>query len=85
LQEHGVSITPEISSSFDLLRNLFRAQPRREYWLVASCASGILVASDAAYESGRGSAGFPAVVNPGTPNEIRVGRVIDIPPEGYHP
>jgi hypothetical protein len=58
-------------------------QPRREYWLVASCFSRILVASDAAYENGRGSAGFLAVVNPGTPNEIRVGRVIDIPPEVY--
>jgi hypothetical protein len=83
--DHGVSITPEISSSFDLLRDLFRTQPRREYWLVASCVARSLVASDAAYENGRGSAGFLAVVNPGALNEIRVGRVIDIPPEVYHP
>ena len=83
--DQGVSITPGISSSFDLLRDLFRAQLKREYWLVASCVSRILVASDAAYENGRGSAGFLAVVNPGTLNEIRVGRVIDIPPEVYHP
>jgi hypothetical protein len=82
--DHGITITPEISSSFDLLCDLFRMQPRREYWLVAACFSRILVASDAAYENGRGSAGFLAVVNPGTPNEIRVGRVIDIPPEVYH-
>jgi hypothetical protein len=82
--DHGITITPEISSSFDLLCDLFRMQPRREYWLVAACFSRILVASDAAYENGRGSAGFLAVVNPGTPNEVRVGRVIDIPPEAYH-
>jgi hypothetical protein len=82
--DHGVSITPEISSSFYLPRDLFRMQPRRDYWLVASGFSRILVASDAAYEDGRGSAGFLAVVNPGTLNEIRAGRVIDIPPEVYH-
>ena len=52
---------------------------------MASCVSRILVASDAAYENGRRRAGFLAVVNPGTLNEIRVGRVIDIPPEVYHP
>ena len=81
--DHGTSLTPEISSSFDLLCDLFKMQPRREYWLVAACFTRILVASDAAYENGRGSAGFLAVVNPGTPNEIRVGRVIDIPQDIY--
>ena len=59
-------------------------QPRREYWLMESLFFKILVASDAAYENGRGSAGFLAALNPGKPGEIRVGRVIDIPPEVYH-
>ena len=81
--DHQIAITLEIGSSFNLLCDLFKMQPRREYWLVASCFSRILVASDAAYENGRGSAGFLAVLNPGTPNELRVGRVIDIPPEVY--
>ena len=46
--------------------------------------SKILVASDAAYENGRSSADFLAVLNPGKQDEVRVGRVIDIPPEIYH-
>jgi hypothetical protein len=82
--DHKTSITPEITSAFDLLEDLFRMQPRREYWLIAQLFSRILVASDAAYENGRGSAGFLAVLNPGKLGEIRVGRVIEIPPEVYH-
>ena len=59
-------------------------QPRRESWLIGSLFSRILVASDAAYENGKGTAGFLAVLNPGKPNEVRVGRVLEIPPEIYH-
>ena len=82
--DHGVSMAPEISSSFDLLEDIFRIQPGRDYWLGASCFSRILVASDAAYGDDKGSAGFRAVVDPGILNEIRVGKVIDIPPGVYH-
>ena len=78
--DHKTSITPEITSTFDFLQDLFKMQPRREYWLMENLFSKILVASDAAYENRTGSAGFLAVLNPGQPIEIRVGRVIDIPP-----
>ena len=82
--DHKTCITTEITSTFDFLQDLFKMQPRREYWLMQNMFSKILVASDAAYENGRGSAGFLAVLNPGKPGEIRAGRVIDIPPEIYH-
>ena len=59
-------------------------QPRRESWLIGSLFSRILVASDAPYENGKGTAGFLAVLNPVKPNEVRVGRVIEIPFEIYH-
>ena len=72
-------ITPEIIASFDLLEDLFRMQPRREYRLAAGSFSRFLVASDAAYENGRGSAGFLVVINPGRADEIRIGKVIDLP------
>ena len=80
---HKTGLTPEIISTFDFLQDLFKMQPRREYSLMRNLFSRILVASDAAYENGKGSAGFLAVLNPGQPTEVRVGRVIDIPPEIY--
>ena len=79
--DHETGISLEIASAFDLLEDLFRMQPRREYRLMKSVFFKILVASDAAYENGKGSAGFLAVLNPGKPDEIRVGRLINMPPE----
>ena len=41
------------------------------------------MASDAAYEDGRGSAGLLVVLNPGQPTEARLGKVIEIPQVVY--
>jgi hypothetical protein len=54
-----------------------------EGWFTQILLTRILAASDAAYEGDKGSAGFLAVLNPGKREEVRVGRVIDIPPELY--
>ena len=43
----------------------------------------ILVVADASYEHGVGRAGFLVVIQPGTPEESRVGRVLDIPKQLY--
>jgi len=77
--DHETGITIELVASFDFLRDLFRLQPRRAYWLAAGSFNRILVESDAAYENDKGSAGFLAVLNQGKPDEVRQGRVIDIP------
>ena len=42
-----------------------------------------VTASDAAYESGRGSAGFLSVIDPKQPEETRLGRVISLPSSLY--
>ena len=39
----------------------------------------VLVAADASYDRGVGKAGLFVVIRPGTPEESRVGRVLDTP------
>ena len=58
-------------------------QPRREYRLAAGIFNRFLVASDAAYEGGKGSAGFLSVIDPGKPEETRLGKVITLPVSLY--
>ena len=81
--DHGAALSGELCTSFEILSDLFRLQPRREYYLMQSTFKRLLVASDAAYESGVGSAGFLAVLHPGRTDEIRVGISINIPAEAY--
>ena len=44
------------------------------------CRRRAVTASDAAYESGRGSAGFLSVIDPRQPEETRLARAISLPP-----
>ena len=81
--DNETEMAPAITASFDLLEDLFRRQPRREYRLAAEGSSRLLVASNAAYENGKGSAGFLVVVNPGRTVELRIGKVINLPSELY--
>jgi len=78
-KETAFDITPSISLSFDLLSDLFKLMPRREYLLWSGVFRRAITASDAAYESGKGSAGFLSVIDPGKPEETRLGRVIVLP------
>ena len=78
-KETIVEITPPIRLSFELLEDLFKLRPRREYLLWSGIQRRVVTASDAAYEGGKGSAGFLCVVDPGQPEETRLGRVITIP------
>jgi len=45
-------ITPPISPSFELLSDLFRLKPQREYRLWGGILRRAVTASDAAYENG---------------------------------
>ena len=76
-------ITPAISLSFDLLSDLFKLKPQREYLLWKGLLRRALTASDAAYEGGKGSAGFLSVIDPGKPEETRLGKVITLPASLY--
>jgi len=78
-KEDTFEITPPISSSFELLSDLFRLKPQREYMLWGGVLRRAMTASDAAYENGKGSAGFLSVIDPGKPEETRLGRVIVLP------
>jgi hypothetical protein len=62
-----------------LLSDLFKLMPQREYLLWSGTLKRAITASDAAYEmeSGKGSAGFLSVINPGMPEETRLGKIID--------
>ena len=85
-QKEGVfEITHPISLSFELLSDLFKLRPQREYLLWGGALRRAVTASDAAYEmeSGKGSAGFLSVINPGKPEETRLGRVIALPGSLY--
>ena len=77
-KETGFEITPAIAQSFNLLADLFKLRPRREYSLWNSLPRRAVTASDAAYENGRGSAGFLSVMDPGMPEETRLGKVISL-------
>jgi hypothetical protein len=81
--EGGFIVTPEIRASFELLRDLMKMQPRREFSLFRRTIRRILVASDASYEGGAGKAGVLLVRDPGCPEETRMGRVIIIPEAIY--
>ena len=72
-------ITPAITMSFELLSDLFKLRPQREYMLWGGAGRRAVTASDAVYEVGKGSAGFVSVVDPGQPEETRLGKVIAIP------
>jgi len=78
-KETAVDLTPSISLSFDLLDDLFKLRPQREYLLWNGTLRRVITASDAAYEDSKGSAGFLCVAYPGQPEETRLGRVIAIP------
>ena len=78
-KETALDITPSISSSFELLSDLFKLMPQREYLLWSGTLRRAITASDAAYEGGKGSAGFLTVIDPGRPEETRLGKVIAIP------
>ena len=78
-KETTFEMTPSLDLSFELLSDLFRLRPQREYLLWSRILRRAVTASDAAYEDGRGSAGFLSVIDPGRPEETRVGRVIALP------
>jgi hypothetical protein len=78
-KEQTWHITPAISLSFDLLCDLFKLKPQREYLLWHGLLRRAVTASDAAYEGGNGSAGFLTVIDPGRPEETRLGKVITLP------
>jgi len=82
-KETTFDITPSISLSFELLSDLFKLMPQREYLLWSGVRRRAVTASDAAYESGKGSAGFLSVIDPGRPEETRMGRVIALPGSLY--
>jgi hypothetical protein len=82
--EEEAVVTQSILESFALITDLLSLQPRREYQLFSRSIRRVLVAADASYEAGVGRAGFLLVFQPGTPEESRVGRVLDIPRELYH-
>ena len=82
-KETAFKITPAITLSFELISDLFRLMPRREYQLWNLTRRRIITASDAAYEDGKGSAGFLSVIDPGQPAETRLGRVITLPKNIY--
>jgi hypothetical protein len=81
-QEH--ELTGDLNRSFALLEDLLRMQPRREYSLFSVDTPRFVVASDAAYENERGTAGFLVVLDPGLPEETRHGMVVHIPEEIYN-
>jgi hypothetical protein len=82
-KETAFKITPAITLSFELISDLFRLMPRREYQLWNLTRRRIITASDAAYEDGKGSAGFLSVIDPGQPAETRLGRAITLPKNIY--
>ena len=82
-KEGSFDLTPSITQSFQLLTDLFRLKPRREFLFWDKQPRRSITASDAAYENGVGSAGFLSVIDPGHPEETRVGRVIALPPSLY--
>jgi hypothetical protein len=82
--QEGREITAQLQGSFDLLEGLLQMKPRREYTLFSRSVSRFVVASDAAYEDGRGTAGFLIVLDPATPEESRYGVVVEIP-AGLYP
>ena len=82
-KEGAFQITPPISLSFDLLSDLFKLKPQREYLLWKGLLRRAVTASDAAYEWGKGSAGFLSVIDPGKPEETRLGKVITLPKSLY--
>ena len=81
--ETGTEVTQSLAASFTLIQDLLALQPRREYRLLNLTERRILVAADASYERGVGKAGFLVVIGPGTPEESRVARVLDIPRQLY--
>ena len=83
-KETSFEITPSISLSFELLSDLFKFKPQREYMLWGGVSRRAITASDAAYENGRGSAGFLSVIDPGEPEETRLGKVIVLPSHLYN-
>ena len=82
-KEVTFEITPARSKSFELLSDLFKLMPRREYMLWNLTRRRTVTASDAAYEDGKGSAGFLSVIDPGRPEETRLGRAITLPANIY--
>ena len=82
-QERLGQLTPALRASFQLLQDLFKLQPRREFRLCTGKVHRILVASDASYEAGLGKAGFLIVSDPGSPKEVRKGFEVLIPNELY--
>jgi hypothetical protein len=82
-KEYGFDITLPISLSFELLSDLFKLMPQREYLLWNKIRRRAVTASDAAYEGGRGSAGFLSVIDPKQPEETRLGRAISLPSSLY--
>ena len=83
-KEYIFEITPAITMSFELLSDLFKLRPQREYMLWGGAGRRAVTASDAAYEVGKGSAGFLSVIDPSQPEETRLGKVIILPVGLYH-
>ena len=78
-KETTFEMTPSLDLSFELLSDLFRLRPQQEYLLWSGTLRRAITASDAAYEDGKGSAGFVSVINPGRPEETRLGKTIALP------
>jgi hypothetical protein len=81
--ESGVEVSRPLEEAFQLIHDLLRLQPRRVHLLSPCTAQRVLVAADASYEKDRGRAGFLMIANPGTPEEVRLARVLAIPRELY--
>ena len=74
---------PRSAFRFELLPDLSKLMPQRVYLLWGGMLRRAITASDAAYESGKGSAGFLFVIDPGKPEETRLGRVVALPGSLY--
>ena len=80
---HPYALTPQLEEALHLIRDVLSLRPRREAWLTNLAFPRLLVASDAAYEAGVGTAGFLMVRQPGRGSEFRMGRAIRVPPSIY--
>ena len=84
ITEGSTLVTKQLEASLAFTLEILQTAPRRVYNLHPFPASKrFLVASDAAYEAGRGSGGFLFVLRPGQASESRDAREVDLPDSLY--
>ena len=73
-----------LTATLALVQAVLATRPRREHWVHQSAtysARRVVLASDAAYEAGRGSAGFLLVqAQRERPSQLRLGRALIVDP-----